>query len=98
VLEYCTGEVGLRPEEFWSMTFEEVSLACKGYEKREARRKELERLTATILLNVYRGNNPAYRPEDVYPLITDGPRGLMTKDEYLKANDFFESVRWQNND
>lgn len=96
MLEYCIGEVGLRPEEFWSMTFEEVNFACKGYERREARKKEVERLTATILLNVYRGSHPAYRPEDVYPLASDRKRTLMTKDEYKEVNEFFNKIRWQN--
>jgi hypothetical protein len=84
-LSYCIGEVGLMPWEFWSMTFTEVNMACRGYETREARRKEVERITAGILANVYRGKgSPAIEMEKLYPLITDKgrKRDAMSKEKY----------------
>jgi hypothetical protein len=90
----------LLPDEFWGMTLEEVSIACKGYERRKAKEKEVERLVATILLNVYRGeDNPPYLPEDVFPLVIDKERvnRLITKDEYQTFNDTMDKVIWQRN-
>jgi hypothetical protein len=98
MLEYCIGEVGLRPDEFWTMTFEEVGFACSGYEMRQAREREVERLIATILLNVNRGeDNPAYMPEDVFPLYTDKFREtkIMSKEEYKDFNEQMDKVIWQ---
>jgi hypothetical protein len=76
------------PQEFWSMTFTEIEIACKGYETRMARVKEVPRLIAAILMNVNRRkNSAAIRLEDVWPLYTDQRRDiqLMTKEEYEQA-------------
>jgi hypothetical protein len=77
------------------MTFEEVSLACKGYEVRIAREKEIQRLHATWYLNVH--SDQRYMPEDIYPLITDKERPLMTKDEYFNIQELVKKVKWQTN-
>lgn len=59
---------------------------------------DVDRLIATILLNVYRGEGaPAYLPEDVYPLITDTKKRLITKEEYQEFNEVMDSVKWQSN-
>lgn len=63
-------------------------MACKGYEKREARRKEVDRITAGILANVHRKEGSAFVPfEKLYPLVTDGEvkKDLMNKEEYEKV-------------
>ena len=67
------------------MTWGELDLLCKGYEIRLARSRELDRLIATILINVNRGKNSAVTyPEDILPLITDKkkPVNLMSKEEF----------------
>jgi hypothetical protein len=90
------GEVGLKPDEFWNMTFTEIELACKGYETRMARIKEVPRIIAAVLMNVNRGNNPVIQVEDVIPLYTDGKREPpMDKDEYLEYMEFRKRIVWQ---
>jgi hypothetical protein len=95
--------VGLTPAEFWNMTFKEIELACKGYETRMARIKEVPRVIAAILMNVNREKGrPAIRLEDVFPLYTDtkgrGPRELMTKEEYLEMLELRKKIKWQTTD
>lgn len=82
------------------MTFTEIEIFCKGYETREARRKELPRLTAAILMNVHRREgSPAIQMEDVMPLYTDKKRtgDLMTKEEFDEMKEWRGKVRWIRN-
>ena len=93
------GEVGLKPSEFWRMTFEEIELSCKGYETREAKRKELQRLQCAILMNVYRkeGSQPV-DVRDVMVLYTDKdtPKvDLMTREEYEGMKEWRKKIKWQ---
>lgn len=94
------GEVGLKPGEFWSMTWGEIELACKGYQIRLARSREMERFIATVLINANRAKGGrVVKPEDVMPLITDKPTKevpLMTKEEYQRAIALSKSIKWQN--
>lgn len=86
------------PEEFWSMTFAEVDIYCKGYETRMAKLKEVPRLIATILFNVNRKKHaPALKVEDVFPLYTDRGRklDLMNKEEFEQAKELRKKVLWQ---
>lgn len=96
IIDYACGEVGLAPTEFWNMTLTEIEIACKGYQVREARRKELVRFIAAILLNVYSRGDKKVSPESIMPLVTDNinKAELMSKDEYEEMIKFFESVRW----
>lgn len=88
----------MKPDEFWNMTFTELELACKGYETRMARLKEVPRLIAAVLMNVNRKeNSPAIQVEDVFPLYTDKarePLELMSKDEFLEYQEFRKKVIW----
>jgi len=68
-------------------------MACKGYERREARRKEIERFHAVLYNNVHCSQKLTQK--DFYPLVTDGEVRLMTKDEYEEANKLFDNVIWQ---
>ena len=71
-----------------------MDLACKGYEIRLARSRELDRLIATILINVNRGKNIAVTyPEDILPLITDKKKDvkLMSKEQFLEIKKEVES-------
>jgi hypothetical protein len=74
------------------MTFPEVEIACKGYERREARRKEVDRIVAGILANVNRkqGSSPISF-ESIYPLVTDQERVVqrMSRDDYEKTLELF---------
>lgn len=101
ILDYCIGEVGLKPDEFWSMTFAEVDLACKGYEMRMQRSQELPRIMATILYNSNRGKNPAKGVTEIYPLPMIDKRHtkgeLMTKEEFDEAKEFSKKATWQSN-
>ena len=81
------------------MTFEEIELYCKGYETREARRKELPRLISTVLMNVYRkeGSQPI-DVRDVMVLYTDkdAPKvDLLTKEEYEEMKEWRKLIKWQ---
>ena len=81
--------MGIKPSEFWFLTWGELDLACKGYEIRLARSRELDRLIATILINVNRGKNSAVTyPEDILPLITD-----KKKDVKLMSKEQFEEIQ-----
>lgn len=89
------------PDEFWSMTFAEVEIACKGYETRMARLKELPRLVAAILLNVNRKHGSApIRVENVFPLFTDGRKKveLMTKEEFENFKELRKNITWRTKD
>ena len=93
------GEVGLKPSAFWRMTFEEIELSCKGYETREAKRKELQRLQCAILMNVYRkeGSQPV-DVRDVMVLYTDkdAPKvDLLTKEEYEEMKEWRKKIKWK---
>ena len=81
------------------MTWEEIDTACRGYEVREAKRKELDRFNASILINANRRRgSKAVRPQDIMSLITDAKARrveLMTKEEYEKAKEMFSKVKWQ---
>lgn len=100
VLDYCIGEVGLKPDEFWRMTWKEVETACNGYQVRLARSREMDRFIAAVLINANRKKGAAaVRPEDIMPLVTDKPAKvvpLMTKEEYEKAIELSKSIKWQN--
>jgi len=80
------------------MTFREVEAACKGYEIRLARSRELDRFIASILINANRKKGAkVVKPDDIMPLITDGKRKveLMSKSEYEKTKELFSRVQWQ---
>lgn len=83
------------------MTWAEVDAACRGYEMRLARSKELERFMAAVLINANRkkGTRPI-KPEDIMPLVIDrrqtGPVELMSKEEFEKAQELFNKVKWPN--
>lgn len=91
----------MSPADFWSMTFAEVELACRGYETRMARVKEVPRLIAAILLNVNRKKGArAVGVEEVFPLFTDRHRKvqLMTKEEFENLKELRKSIVWQARD
>ena len=81
------------------MTFEEIELSCKGYETREARRKELQRLQCAILMNVHRAQgSPPVDVRDVMVLYTDkdAPKvDLLTKEEYEEMKEWRKLIKWQ---
>lgn len=99
MLLYCLGEVGLRPAEFWSMTWTEVDAACRGYEIRLARERELPRFIATAFLNANRKpHSKAIKPQEIMPLVTDpkAPKTeLMSREEYYKLRQKFDKAQWQ---
>lgn len=81
------------------MSWEEVAAAGRGYETRLARYIQLDRLTATVLINANRKpHTKAYKPEEVMPLIIDRQMSnadLMTKEEFEKIKELFARVEWQ---
>jgi hypothetical protein len=81
-------EAGLKPSEFWDMTFGEIEVYCKGYEIRIARANELPRAIAGIL---FKANGGKGEITEFFPLITDKRRKKepMTADEY---NDFLKRL------
>lgn len=87
------------PDQFWAMTWTEVEAACRGYEIRLARHRELDRFIATILINANRKQGASAKtPEEIMPLITDRPAKkveLMSKADYEKVKEMFSKVKWQ---
>ena len=81
------------------MTFEEIELSCKGYETREARRKELQRLQCAILMNVHRAQgSPPVDVRDVMVLYTDKdtPKvDLLTREEYEEMKEWRKLIKWE---
>lgn len=80
------------------MTWTEIDAACRGYELRLARSRELDRFIAAILMNVNRKKGAkAIAPEDIMPLLTDRKKSieLATKDEYKRIKEMFSKVKWQ---
>ena len=81
------------------MTFREVEAACKGYEVRLARSREMERFIASVLINANRKKGArVVRPEDIMSLVTDRKAKkvtLMSKSEYEKVKEMFSKVEWQ---
>ena len=81
------------------MTFEEIELSCKGYETREARRKELQRLQCAILMNVHRAQgSPPVDVRDVMVLYTDKdtPKvDLISREEYEEMKEWRKLIKWQ---
>ena len=98
-MDYCIGEVGLRPDEFWAMTFGELEAACRGYEVRLARSRELDRFIASILINAnLKKGRKQVRPEDIMPLVTDRrtrKAELMTAEQYKEVVEMFDRAIWQ---
>lgn len=67
------------------MTFAEVELACNGYEIRTARLKEVPRIIAGMIANVYKSGKQPVNIERYIPLYTDKLRkgvDKIGKDEY----------------
>ena len=94
--------MGLKPDEFWRMTFREVEQACKGYEVRLARSRELERYIAAILINAnLKKGRKQVRPEDIMSLVTDkrakavGSEMLMSAEEFEDFKRLMDKVEWQ---
>lgn len=80
------------PSEFWDMTYKEIVLAIRGYEKRELGEWERTRL---IAYQVYAGipkkkgesNKPIY---SYLPLPSDGQKAnRMTKESYEETRQIF---------
>lgn len=92
----------MKPDEFWRMTFREVEQACKGYEVRLARSRELERYIAAILINAnLKKGRKQVKPEDIIPLVTDrrakavGREMLMSAEEFESIKKLMDKVEWQ---
>lgn len=84
------------------MTFREVEQACKGYEVRLARSRELERYIAAILINAnLKKGRKQVKPEDIIPLVTDrrakavGRDMLMSAEEFESIKKLMDKVEWQ---
>jgi len=88
------------PRDFWSMSWEEIAAAGRGYETRLARHIELDRLIATVLINAYRKSGTRARtPEEIMTLITDRKMRtveLMSKEEFERTKELFARVKWPN--
>lgn len=71
------GPLGLRPEEFWSMTWANFYRLCEANKIREERQWEHTRYIACVLVNIHRDpKKPAIKPSDLVPLSGDKkPKG-----------------------
>ena len=94
----------MKPDDFWRMTFTEVDVTCKGYEIRMAKMREVERLTATAIMNANRDTKKyphGWSPQDIFPLYTDnkqkGADKYLTKEEYEDMIEMRKKVIWQKN-
>jgi len=82
------------------MTFREVEQACRGYEVRLARSREMERFIASVLINAnLKKGRQQVRPEDIMPLVTDKrtvrKSDLMTAERYKEVIEMFDKAQWQ---
>ena len=81
------------------MTFREVEQACRGYEVRLARTRELERFIASILINTnLKKGRKQVRPQDIMPLVTDRRAKAgekMTSEQYNEVIEMFDKAQWQ---
>ena len=92
------GEIGILPDVFWSLSWEELDVMIEGYERRMARQLILQREIMAMLVNVHRKDgSTTVKGEDIMPLITDKVREsrLMTREEWDAMNDLMDKVIWQ---
>jgi hypothetical protein len=82
VVAFALGELGLRPAEFWDLTFSEYLCMAEGYHRRQVLDWHHTRWLGTILLNVNRGEDDApLTPEEVKWLPGDKIPGLISPEE-----------------
>lgn len=81
-MAFALGELGLRPAEFWELTFSEYLCMADGYHRRQVLQWHHTRWLGTILLNVNRGEgDEPLSPEDVLPLPGDPDPAVLTPEE-----------------
>jgi len=62
-------EVGLTPEQFWSMTPREFHFVVKGYEFRLARSWDMTAASMSLLANINSAKGKKFKPADFHPLL-----------------------------
>ena len=79
------GELGLMPDEFWSMTSAELTAKIRGYViLRDTEASNIRNLY-TLLLNVNRQRNSSpKKPQEVWPLDIDDELNAMSIDDRLE--------------
>lgn len=73
MIDFALGELGLKPWEFWELTWAEYDSMCRGYFVRVERQHwdPMRHMIATFI-NVNRGKGqPVIKPERLYPLSFD---------------------------
>lgn len=68
------GEVGLMPDEFWSLTFAEFFYIVDGYYARVERNWEQTRYLATWVINMNISKGKRVKPQDLIKLRFDKPK------------------------
>lgn len=90
MLSFGICELGLKPWEFWNLTFAEYNLICEGYFKRETRAWERTRYLAYCMLL------PHYKdlksPMDLMKLPNDVEETTEYPDDYFKTPEEVEEL------
>jgi hypothetical protein len=91
LLEFALGELGLRPDLFWEMTWREYATACRGYYKRQDMKWLHTRELMALLYNPHVEKKDRMRPAEMVPLSFDpkikGPKvRTFTAEEIYEIN------------
>lgn len=71
MLDIAIIDVGLKPHEFWEMTFVDFLRCIVGKAKSEANEWERTRAVLSFILNTNVGKTHQRKPEQIVPLWTD---------------------------
>lgn len=98
MFQSIVGEIGISPDRFWFMSYKQIILAIRGYEKRQAREWERARL---IAYQVYAGTPKKGQNKSItqyLPLASDIMNKVNKDPEKLKAQrDFFINKQREQN-
>ncbi|MBH8569354.1 phage tail assembly chaperone [Microvirga sp. STS02] len=86
VLAFSLGELGLRPAEFWELTYSEYLCMADGYHHRRVLAWQETRWLGALLVNINRApDTPAVEPSELLPLPGDAPAAPLMSTEELDA-------------
>ena len=87
LLSFGICELGLKPWEFWRLTFAEYNLMCEGYFIREAREWERTRYLAYCIIKTAPVEDKLNDVTDLMKLKTDPEDDIEYDDDYFKTSD-----------
>lgn len=79
-MELGLGEIGLKPDEFWNLTFAEFFFIVDGHYCRIERQWEHTRYLATWIINMNIAKGKQVKPTDLVKLRFDKPKKIEKLD------------------